>query len=185
MTFLVEGSDAAGTGILSRGRLRRHLVRFGLGLAVLVVAFAIRSFAVEPVHVSSLSMAPTLQRHDVVLVQKVGDGPVRRRDIVAFTDPIHGALTVKRVVAIAGDVVEIRDAVLQVNGQPVPEPAVDYRLIDGLYFGPARVPSGTVFLMGDNRGESIDSRSFGPVPLKAISGHIVLRAWPPGRLAPN
>ncbi|MDQ1635773.1 MAG: signal peptidase, partial [Frankiaceae bacterium] len=85
----------------------------------------------------------------------------------------------------AGDVVEIQDAVLQVNGQPVREPAVDYRLVDGLYFGPARVPSGTVFLMGDNRGESIDSRSFGPVPLKAISGHIVFRAWPPGRLVPN
>jgi signal peptidase I len=126
-------------------------------------------------------MAPTLQRHDVVLVQKVGDGPVRRRDLVAFTDPIHEALTVKRVVAVAGDLVEIQDAVLYVNGQPVPEPAVDQRLSDGLYFGPVSVPPGTVFLMGDNRGKSIDSRSFGPVPLTAISGHIAIRVWPPAR----
>jgi signal peptidase I len=118
----------------------------------------------------------------VVLVQKLGYGALARRQLVAFDDPVNHALTVKRVVAVAGDTVEIRDAVLHINDQPVPEPAVDYQRIDGLFFGPAKVPPATVFLMGDNRGFSIDSRNYGPIPVDAVSGRIALRLWPPSRL---
>ena len=62
------------------------------------------------------------------------------------------------------------------------EPALDLAGVDGVYFGPAAVPDDTVFVLGDNRGESVDSRSYGPVPLADIVGRVVVRLWPPTRL---
>lgn len=65
-----------------------------------------------------------------------------------------------------------------VNGRRRTEPYVDQRAVDSVYFGPVTVPDGTVFVLGDNRGESIDSRSYGPVPLEAVVGRVAWRIWP-------
>jgi signal peptidase I len=74
--------------------------------------------------------------------------------------------------------VAIADAVLLVDGREVPEPYVDAATIDGVYFGPVTVPPGTVFVMGDDREFSVDSRSFGPVPQDRVDGRVtaVLRS---------
>jgi signal peptidase I len=80
------------------------------------------------------------------------------------------------VVALAGDRVAIRDAALEVDDRPVIEPYVDASRIDGTYFGPVTIPRGTVFVMGDNRGSSIDSRDYGAVDLDQVFG-TVLVAW--------
>jgi signal peptidase I len=143
---------------------------------------ALRSWVLDPVRVSSESMAPTLHRDHVLVVQKLGHGSPSRGQLVAFHDPAQGALTVKRVVGLGGDEVEIRDAVLYVNNRAVDEPPVDYAHISGLFFGPARVPAGNVFVLGDNRLNSIDSRSYGPVPVDRVAGRVDIRVWPPAKV---
>jgi signal peptidase I len=86
------------------------------------------------------------------------------------------------VVAVGGDEVGIEDGYLVVNGHTVEEPYVDHRVLDGVYFGPVTVPPGSVFMMGDNRANSVDSRTFGPVRRDTIVGRVMVRIWPnPGR----
>ncbi|NKX50631.1 signal peptidase I [Arthrobacter deserti] len=74
------------------------------------------------------------------------------------------------LLAVGGQQLGIRDAVLYVDGAPVHEPCVDPATIDGTYYPRTHVPDGTVFVMGDNRERSIDSRDYGPVPLEGIEG---------------
>ena len=126
-------------------------------------------------------MAPTLRPGDSVLVNKLAYrfGDPRRRDLVVLRQPGSGELMLKRIVGIGGDRVGLEDGVLHVNGRPVPEPFVNRRLVDSVYFGPVRVPSGAVFVMGDQRSNSLDSRSFGAVPRSRIVGRVDLRIWPP------
>ncbi|MDQ2750746.1 MAG: signal peptidase I [Actinomycetota bacterium] len=138
-------------------------------------------FLAEPVRVSSSSMSPTFHSGNQVLVQKFGGRAhhPHRRDVIAFHVPGTSGLVVKRVVAVGGDSVGIADGVLTVNGTPVPESFVDYNLMDATYFGPIEVATGTVFVMGDNRSDSVDSRTFGAISVDDIVGRVVLRVWPP------
>jgi signal peptidase I len=119
-------------------------------------------------------MAPTVCTGDTVLVVRL-DRPssVQVDDIVTFHSPQDGAQTIKRVVAVAGQSVAIHDAELVVDGRTVDEPYVDHASIDGVYFGTVIVPPGTVFVMGDHRETSIDSRAYGPVPLGDIDGRLL------------
>jgi signal peptidase I len=159
---------------------RRHplLLAAALGAAVLVV---VRLLVAEPFLVPSGSMEPTLHPGDHVLVDKLA-GPPPRRALIVFHEPGSGALLLKRVVAVGGDEVGIADGVLEVNGRAVREPFVDHRLVDSDYFGPVAVPRGTVFVMGDNRSDSVDSRRFGPIPASAVLGRVTARLWPPARI---
>jgi len=148
-----------------------------LVVAVLVV-LGLR-WAAEPMRVSSGSMAPTYLEGDQVLVAKLGarSGDPARGDVVAFHRPGTGELMVKRVVARAGQEVGIEDGVLVVEGRQVTEAYVDHATVDGTYFGPVRVPHGTVFVMGDARANSVDSRTFGAVPVDAVVGRVVTGLW--------
>ncbi|HYO61151.1 MAG TPA: signal peptidase I [Actinomycetota bacterium] len=85
---------------------------------------------------------------------------------------------IKRVIAVEGDTVEGRDGRVYVNGEPVDEPY----LADGTEtspFGAVDIPKGMIFVMGDNRGNSDDSRAFGPIPVDEVVGHAFLLLWPP------
>jgi signal peptidase I len=77
--------------------------------------------------------------------------------------------------------VAIRDGVLNLNRRARREPFVDYSRVDSVYFGPVVVPRGAIFVMGDERDNSLDSRTFGPVPEDRIVGRVALRIWPPWR----
>ena len=131
-----------------------------------------------PRAVASESMEPTLHAGSVVLVDKIGPrlGGIHREDVVVFTSPQDGEESVKRVVAVAGQHVAIRDAELYVDGIHVDEPQVDHSRVDGLYFGPVTVPDRSVFVLGDARAGSVDSRVYGAVPLAAVHGRVAM-AW--------
>jgi signal peptidase I len=162
----------------SVGGARPALRRRGVAAAVLLLVVALLRLTVaEPLKVESDSMAGTLDRGDRVLVEKVGVHlvGVRRGDLVTFHGGPDPALALKRVVGLGGDTVEVRDAQLYVGGRPVPEPYVDHSRVDGSYFGPVRVPAGHVFVLGDNRGRSVDSRAYGSVPVRNVTGRVFLR----------
>lgn len=152
-----------------------------LACAVALI-LGLRTFVAEPMGVPTASMTPTLRAGDSVLVNKLAYRFVdpQRRDLVVFRRPASGELMLKRVVGLGGDRVGVEDGVLHVNGRAIREPFVDRRLVDSVYFGPVRVPAGAVFVMGDRRSDSLDSRVFGSVPRRRILGRVDVRIWPPG-----
>lgn len=144
-----------------------------------VVLVLLGTFVAEPFSVASSSMTPTLQDGDEVLGDKLGPrlGGVSRGDVVVFTPPSTSALMVKRVAAVGGDRVAILDGLLVVDGHRVRETYVDHATVDGVYFGPVTVPRGSVFVLGDDRSNSVDSRSFGPVSRDRVVARVLLRLW--------
>ena len=142
---------------------------------------ALRALVVFPLTVQGDSMEPTLGGGDVVLISRwsAGVGSFERGDLVVFGDP-DGELSLKRVVGLSGDSVAIQDGVLVVDGTAPVEPYADPQLIDAAYFGPVVVGPSSVFVLGDNRATSIDSRDYGAVDLDHVAGRVVLRLWPPG-----
>ncbi|MEA2255919.1 MAG: signal peptidase [Solirubrobacteraceae bacterium] len=175
------GATSPAESATSSSRRRRTLTV----IAVLVVGavLALRMFVAEPFGIPSSSMEPTLKPGDSVLVDKLAyrDATPRRGDLVVFHEPRTGDVMLKRAIAVGGDTVGIEDGVLVVNGRRPVEPYADPRAIDSVYFGPVEVRPGTVFVLGDNRGDSVDSRSFGAVPASALIGRVLERIWPPGR----
>lgn len=159
---------------------RRSSRRLFIGLGVLVLLFVVRFFVAEPVLTHGESMAPTYHDGDALVIDHL---TYRFRDprigeIVVATVPDTGEQVVKRVVAVAGDSIGIEDGVLLRNGVAVDEPYANHEQMGGYFWGPVVVPDGAVFLLGDNRLESVDSRHYGPVPVDAIDGRTVARIWP-------
>lgn len=181
MTQPLVGSPASAP-VSSRAPRRRWRGVAALA-AVLLTVLVVRAEVAAPTRVASHSMDPTITQGRVVLIDKVS-WRLRGLDRGQFVEfrGFHDQPMLKRVVGLAGDVVEMRDARLYVNDQRVREPYVDHSRIDGEYFGPVRVPVGQLFVLGDNRGRSIDSRSFGPVDESAVIGTAVLGIWPVGTL---
>jgi signal peptidase I len=175
-------------------RERRRSSKKGGGviefLVILLISFAlvfgfVRPFVVEAFYIPSESMIPTLRVGDRVLVNKF---------IYRFTEPERGDIVVfesvegdsqdliKRVVAVPGDTIAVRRGKVVLNGERQREPYVNNRYPDRSFSPPTTVPKGHVFVMGDNRANSRDSRFFGPVPKKKIEGEAFLRFWPPDRI---
>ena len=159
-------------------------------LIILLVAFAlvfglVRPFIVEAFYIPSESMMPTLEVGDRVFVNKFiyRFAEPERGDIVVF-ESIEGSEQdlIKRVVAVPGDTVAVQNGVLFVNGQPQEEPYVNDAFPDGSFFGPTTVPEDSVFVMGDNRGNSRDSRFFGPVSISNVEGEAFMTFWPPSHV---
>jgi signal peptidase I len=157
---------------------RRPLLRLAIPAVTLAVVL-LAVFALEPFRVQSSSMTPTLDDGDQIIAEKLTPrfGELERGDVVVLAPPSSDALMVKRVVAVAGDRVGLADGLLVVNGRRVHESYVDQQSIDGAYFGPKVVPPGSVFVMGDDRADSVDSRRFGPVPVSRVVGRMVVRLW--------
>lgn len=179
------GADAAGgddDDELEDADDGRTMRRVGWFVGVIVVLLLVQTFLVEAVRVRSDSMSPTYQAEDVVMVDKI---TYRFRDprideVVVTEDPRTGQTIVKRVVAVGGDSIGIDDGRLLRNGQVVFDANIDNDNMDGYFHGPVVVPEGEVFLLGDNRDTSLDSRSFGTVPVDDVQGRVVGHAWPIG-----
>jgi signal peptidase I len=163
------------------GRRPTRLIRWTRRVALVGAALlAVGSLALqESVQVVSDSMAPTLRAGDRVLLDPWSTGAPSIGDVVVFRVPGSGELAVKRVIGTAGDTIGLEDGRLHRNGRLIEESYVDLETVDSVYFGPVRVPAGSMFLMGDNRGLSVDSRSYGPVEHSRILGRVLARWWPP------
>jgi signal peptidase I len=133
----------------------------------------------SPQRVQGRSMSPTLESGDIIFVDRISVRvhPPSPGDIVVVNEP--GGAIVKRVVAVAGESVGIADGFLTIDGEEFDEPWVDEAALDSTYYGPIQVPAGTVFVMGDNRSESIDSRTLGAVPFDEVEGIVRWHATPP------
>lgn len=153
-------------------------------LVLLVALVAVRTWVFEPLRIPSSSMSPTLVAGEQVLVDKVAPSwrAWHRGDVVLFRAPDNGRLTIKRLVGLAGDVVEIRDGLLYVNGLRVVEPYVEPGAIDSVFWGPVTVAASEVIVLGDNRRNSLDSRSYGGVPMRALEGRVAAVVWPLDRI---
>lgn len=150
---------------------RRPIAAF---VAAAILLILVRIWVIEPFWVASSSMEPTVSEGSIVLLYRHGEPT--QGSLVAFQNPVGTDTVLKRVVAVEGQTVAIEDARLYIDGTEVLEPFVDHSRIDGTYFGPMTVPKGHLFVMGDNRAESIDSREFGPLPEEAVEATL---AWPP------
>jgi signal peptidase I len=179
---------------MDRERRRRRASKKGGGviefLVILLVSFAlvfgfVRPFVVEAFYIPSESMVPTLRVGDRVLVNKFiyRFAEPARGDVIVF-ESVEGGNEdlIKRVVGVPGDEISVRGGKLLVNGEPQREPYVNRKYPDRSFSAPTTVPDGHVFVMGDNRANSRDSRFFGTVPEKRIEGEAFLRFWPPDRI---
>jgi signal peptidase I len=160
---------------------RRRPSAISVGFALIALIVVVKIFVAEPFLIPSESMEPTLRPGDQALVDKLAGKSPRFGQLVAFHAPRTGEILLKRVVGVAGDTVGLEDGVLVVDGRQIHEPYADPKAIDSVYFGPVKVKPGTVFVMGDNRANSEDSRDFGAVPTERIIGRAVARVWPPSR----
>jgi signal peptidase I len=156
--------------------IRLWLVELGeTVLPAIVIAVLINLFLAQATRVYGSSMEPNLHTDQRLVVEKVTyrlHGP-RRGDVVVLRMPERGPeLLIKRIIALPGETLEIRDGTVYIDHEPY--------LVrrSGSTYGPTIVPEGQIFVMGDNRGASNDSRVFGPVSLDRIVGRAWISYWP-------
>ncbi len=157
----------------------------------LLIFFVIQNFVAQPYKVQQKSMQRTLEEDQYVLVDKLTPrfDPYNRGDIVVFEPPEDWGEAntpfIKRVIGEPGDRVEFVEGLVYINDQPLDEPYLYAEEIGGepqpttqLNDESFTVPEGELFLMGDHRANSADSRTFGPVPIERVIGRAWLRYWP-------
>lgn len=180
-------------------------------IAALVVTLVVKAFLAQAFYIPSASMEPQLRERDRVVVSRTSYRlhEPRRGDIIVFPSPavppeeeglveglVHDVLEsvalrqpgerelIKRVVGLPGETIEGRDGHVLIDGRALVEPYLQSTVTTG-DFGPLDIPGGRVFVMGDNRSNSKDSRfpEVGTIAIDTIVGRAIARVWPPGRTA--
>lgn len=173
----------------------------GVVVVAILVAVLLRTFVVATYSIPSGSMEPTLQIGDRIVVNKLSYHlhGVDRTNIVVFSTPPNEdcagppvADLVKRVIGLPGEIISLQDGNVYINGRLLPEPFLPPNVRNDTYPGPDnnayalkhayRIPAGDVYVMGDNRPNSCDSRYWGPIPESTIVGKVDLRIWPLHRI---
>ncbi len=206
-----EKGDAAGSGTVAaaapdpaaaaapvrrQGRRKhsatRNIVEWvAVVIGAVLVALVIKTFVVQAFKIPSESMAPTLLDGDRVVVNKLSYDAheLNRGDVVVFSrppglpaGPNDPKDLIKRVIGLPGDTLLTRDGAVYVNDRRLEEPYLPEGTMTYDIDRPLVVPEGTVFLLGDNRGHSSDSRVFGPVDVDTVIGRAFMIMWPFSRI---
>jgi signal peptidase I len=203
-----QGAGSPGPARGAKGRDQREeassrwiVELVGVVVVAILVAVLLRTFVVATYSIPSGSMEPTLQVGDRIVVDKLSYHlhGVDRGNIVVFTTPPNEdcagppvADLVKRVIGLPGETISLQDGSVYINGRLLPEPFLPADLRTDTYPGPSnhdyalhhafRIPAGDVFVMGDNRPDSCDSRYWGPIRESTIVGEVDLRIWPLSRI---
>ncbi len=189
--------DAAGETNATDQWLRSAIEWAAVIVGALVVALIIKTFFFQAFYIPSESMEPTLERNDRILVNKLDDNP-ERGDLLVFERPPTSTARdvnelIKRVVGLPGETVTIRNGQVLIGDELLVEPYLGEGIRSGGSVWTAScanpqgdgasctVPEGHLFMMGDNRGNSTDSRSFGPIDSELVVGRAVVLVWPPGK----
>lgn len=183
----------------------RVLIRESFETIILaLLVFMVLHISIQNYKVEGPSMQPTLNQNEYLIVNKLVylrfdpaevfdalpfyDGETEANDRYIFHPPVRGEVVVfrsprdperdfvKRVIGLPGDTVEIVNGTVYVNGLQLIEPYLDQH--DNTTMAPVEIEPGTVFVLGDNRGSSNDSRSWGPVPAENLVGRAWMRFWP-------
>jgi signal peptidase I len=173
----------------------------GVVVVAILVAVLLRTFVVATYSIPSGSMEPTLQIGDRIVVDKLSYHlhGVDRGNIVVFSTPPNENCAgppvsdlVKRVIGLPDETISLKDGNVYIDGRLLPEPFLPPSVRDDTYPGPSaapyalhqayRIPAGDVYVMGDNRPESCDSRYWGPIRESTIVGKVDMRLWPLSRL---
>lgn len=187
-SYTEERERARRSAVARRRRRTRSLVEWTIVLAgALIISVGIRTYLVQSFYIPSESMTPTLEVNDRVVVNKLNDSisDLARGDIVVFERPATMGENdvkdlIKRVIAFPNETVEGHDGGVYVNGERLDEPWLPEGVATD-QFAPVVVPEGAIFVMGDNRGNSRDSRYIGPIDEDLIVGEAFVRIWPPDR----
>jgi signal peptidase I len=149
-------------------------------IPAVIIALVINLFLAQATQVLGQSMEPNLHSAQRVVVEKVTyrlfHGP-RRGDIVVIDLPEQSDMLIKRVVGLPGETIEVRSGEMYIDGERLETPWTVKP--GGGSYGPQTIPPLHVFVMGDNRGASNDSRNFGPVAIENVVGHAWFSYWPP------
>jgi len=188
------GSEEAGVfpeTAARRVKRKRSGVSVGLELVAIVlgavlIALLIQGYAFKPFQIPTESMIPTINVGDRILVNRLAYrfGDIERGDIIVFKSPQDPDTDwVKRVVAVEGDTIEVNNHMVIVNGEALVE---DYTAPwlnpNEPIYAEREVPEGKVFVMGDNRDNSDDSRYWGFLDREAVVGKAMIIYWPPSRI---
>lgn len=150
-------------------------------ITAFLIAIVLRTFIFQIAIVDQISMHPTLEPKNVLIVSRISYriGAPHRGDIVVLKDEKEDKLLVKRIIGLPGEIIEIKDGKVVVNGAPLEK---DWNTSDNdsMGFAGEKVPDNSYFVMGDNRMRSRDSRSdsLGAVPVSNVVGKVVFRVWP-------
>lgn len=171
---------------------RRTVIEWAALVAVAVlVAFGLRAYVIESFSIPSVSMSPTLQVGDRVVVNRLSYHlhAVHRGDIIVFSPPAtencggpRPAHLIKRVIGLPGERISSSGNTVLIDGRPLAQPWLPKPDPLGPAIKPYTIPAGDYYVLGDNRDDSCDSRFWGPVPRKLIVGEAFLRAWPISRI---
>ncbi len=160
-------------------------------IGAVLVALLIKTFVVQAFRIPSDSMVPTLTDGDRVLVNKLSYDAheLNRGDVVVFERPADLPAAegdpedlIKRVIGLPGETLVSRDGTVYVDDRALTEPYLPAGTMTFNMDAPVTVPEGHILVMGDNRGNSTDGRSFGPISTDTVIGRAFMIMWPPGRI---